>query len=358
MSDQTPSTALAPAAQDAVQNIRQAGAAAVALTKERNAVSRALAGMKFGSVRGENLSEHTRWMIARTCELYDADPGVDIEILGDRVYLKADYYARKLNALPDLVSVELRNIGEGFAKEMRRQADAVLVEAEKYGDPEMKLGALALVRQAQYADERRAHFQVPKVAEAAYEIVIVRAGMEPIRECNYAPNGPKDPVGRDRPAETARTRAYGRGAKKAIPSLRTAETRALSEGIKAEFEVIRGDQKAAQAALPPQDGPQALRVGAGEPQAARMPAEWAQEHSFAPQAAPMVEVGHHVSEHGQRGDVDGVREKRRFLDACKEYGVEDVSGFEFDVLGREADSADDYRELLAALEALHVGGAE
>lgn len=254
-----------------VAAIRQAGAHAVAVQKERNQVMRALAGGKWGKISGSDLSDQSRWMMARMAEIFDIDPLTELDILGGCFYIKADAWARKLNALDTLRDLKIINISAAFSKAMREQAKQKLMDADEYGDEDMRQDAKRLIRAAQHADERRAHYQVPDIAVAAYEALAFLDGEPtPRGECNYAPNGPNDPVGRDRPAETARTRTLGRLARKTVPSLRTAESLALKEGIEAEARVILNTKEDARAALPQEGERQALRVGAGEPTAARV----------------------------------------------------------------------------------------
>ncbi|MBW3569684.1 MAG: hypothetical protein KY467_01140 [Gemmatimonadetes bacterium] len=367
-------TALAPAAQAEVEAIRRQGATAVAVQKERNQVMKALRGQKWGSVRGDNMSDETRWMIARMCELYDADPATDLDILNDRAYLKAEFYQRKLNALPNLVELPAPiNIAAPYIKELREQAKRMLQDAKEFGDDDMREDALRLVRMAQHADERRAHYAVPDFATAAYEVFAVLAGESAVRaECNFAPNDPsKDPVGKARPGSTALTRAYGRLARKTVPSLRTAESLALKEGIEAEFRVIASDQQAARDVLPPQEGPQGLSIGAGEPRAARVPEPVQQRESIPVEAgtrppANQARRARQMREEAERDEYnltvtqeDGpLRNARlRFEHAAQERGVDPMQ-FAHEHLGAVPDRLTDYALLMGALEKIGNEGGE
>jgi hypothetical protein len=180
--------------------------------------------------------------------------------------------------------------------------------------------------------------------------------IEQVSECNWAGGKPKgktrdgkefdaDPVGNAEPSKTARSRSLRRCAIKAFQSTLApieSELRKLENAIEAEFTVIENDRAEERAALPAADGPQAVRIGAGEPEAAR-----------AVEAEPLP-----VAEQTKPAPASARAEKKKFDDGCKALGVDDVAGFISDVLGHDAASLDDYRSLNAALARMADGGEQ
>lgn len=258
---------IAEAVRQELSKIRQAGSYAVARQKELNAVTRMLAGMKWGDVSGGNLSEATRYAIARICLAYDADPSLHMDILGGKVYLNATYYEREINSLPNLKGWDQHNISAKYTVELRKQAQQLVKEAADLGMPELKEQARELMAKATYGDQRRAFYEVPDGALAVYETEIQFLDRDPVREANWAGVG-SDPVGKAHPAKTARTRSIRRAGRKASRRLQTVEEKALQHGIEAEWEIVQDDNRAAVGALPLPSGPQAVRTGHGEPEAA------------------------------------------------------------------------------------------
>lgn len=318
-----------------IEAIRQQGSAMVEKQKELNTVARMLEGVQWGNVKGSSLSAQTRYAVARICQDYNADPLLHIHILGGNVYLNAQYWAEQVNDLPNLKGWHQNNISAGYVEEIRRQAKQVFEDAKEFESDELKQEALDLLAKARFADERRAFFGVPDTAVAAYETVIEFTDREPVMEANYAPTK-NDPVGTARPAETARSRSMRRAGAKASPRIKTLDELAARSEIKAEWQVIRSDEEEALAALPGEDGPQALRVGAGEPEAAA-PVD--------AEPLPVQEVGTRVPSL----TANARSEKKKFEDGCRAMGVDDVGAFIVDHLGHAPASLEDYQHLNGVL---------
>lgn len=337
---------LPQAQKNELQAIRQAGQYAVERQKEINAVTRMLEGMQFGNVKGENLSPQTRFAIARVCEQYGADPALHIHILGGNLYLNAQFWAERVNALPNLKGWEQFNISPLYITELRRQAEAVMADAATYDEPHLRSEGLRLLAEARKADQRRAFYGIPDTAVAAYETVIDFTDRASVYEANYAPNSGNDPVGKARPNETARSRSLRRAGAKASPAIKSLDELAARQEIKAEFRVIEADAKEARAALPAAGEAQAVRIGAGEPQAANV--AQAQE-------LPKQELGTRkpASKKSQVAeDLALATAKEQYEKGCITMGIEDPTSLEFDLLGHAAFSLEDYEKCNAALAAM------
>lgn len=339
-------------AQQQIQSIRTAGAVAVAQQKALNDTTRQLAGMKWGDVSGQSLSVHTRYAIAQLCQLTGANPAIHLYILGGRPYLNGDYWAQVVADNAFSLGYDQRNISASNTAQLRKLA----AEADKDGEEEE---ARALRREARELDRLRASYGIPENAVAAYETIIRRyAEHAPVaaiatgrvdgtpfvieyREANWAGGKKGDPVGDARPAETARSRSLRRAAVKAFATtLQPMEDqlRKLEEAIEAEFTVITDDQQEERAALPAPDGPQAVRIGAGEPEAAR-----AVEAEPLPVQEATAVVG------------NARAEKKKFEEGCRVFGIDDAGAFIRDHLGHEPTTLADFRTLNAALAALADG---
>lgn len=246
------------AARKELARIREVGLAAVERQKSLNNIARMLEGCQWGDVKGKSLSVNTRYAIARICDVYNADPLLHIFILGGQIYRNAQYWTEQLNGLPDLKDWWQLNISASYSAALRDQAKAVTAQAKEFDLPALKDDALALLRKANEADERRAFHGIPTEAVAAYETLVNLNGRdELIREANYAPHK-NDPVGASRPHETAKTRSLRRAAVKASPSLRSREEENARDAIEGEFEIV--DTKPQAATLQIGDGEQVVEA--------------------------------------------------------------------------------------------------
>lgn len=271
---------LTPEAEVARAELEQMRMQGAALIERRNmirAMAKIINGMVWGAgnmaVQGSSLSEGTLTEIARVCVNLEADPALHINLLGNTLYLNAAFWTRELNqAIQNGIvrSWRVENISPRFQQQMRSQGESALADAETYKDEEMRSEGRRYLALARYAAASRAFHEIPDAVEknplaAIYEVVVeFPTDRDPVRESSFAPNSDRDPVGRARPAETARTRVLRRGAIKALPRLRQRELAAANEGLAAEWSVVQSERQATQQL---QAGPQAVASG-GHPSAA------------------------------------------------------------------------------------------
>lgn len=274
-------SAAAEEARSELEHLRLQGKALVERGKLIQATRRMLNGMVWGTgnmaVRGADLSEGTLTAVARVCVTLDADPALHINLLGNTLFLNAAFWTRELNqAIQDGIvrSWRLENISPRFQAQMRTQGEQAFKDADQFKDDSMRDEGRRYLQLSRYSQASRAFHEIPEAIEknpiaAIYEVVIsFPTDREDVREANYAPSSDRDPVGRARPGETARTRTLRRGAIKALPKLNQRDLKDANDALSAEWEIVKEDRKAAAAALPAPDGPQAVRTGEGEPAAA------------------------------------------------------------------------------------------
>ena len=200
MSDnQNPGTSL--------DRFRRTGGLAKARTQEINAIFRSLETGHWGNVQGANLSEGSRYALARMCHVTQADPTLDIDILGGHPYHNANYYIRRAQNHERYVGHKYVNILDDADR--RRE----------YGVPEDVMAVYVVILT----------IYIPSAPLAA-----IRAGKIPFDEamrwvttvpgCNWAGNqrtagsgkSYRDKVGMIEPDKTARTRAYRKAASNAF----------------------------------------------------------------------------------------------------------------------------------------------
>lgn len=297
-------TAVTTAARNAptveeIEQIRQGGKMVVQKQKELNKIFTQLEGIQWGNVSGGSFSKGTRMALAEIIYITRANPQLHIDVLGGKPYLNAQYWTDLANSHDHFLGYELLNLDLGHIEVLRQQALEVEEEARKlqaedadgFADDIRKLRheGLRLKAEARDAERKRLHFGVPDFALAAYEVVVRRyrpnapidqivAGdvngepfIQEIREANWAPNSPKDPIGKDHPHNTARTRTLRRGFVKSFSAWMEPLERdidRLEKAIEAEYTIIRSDDRLEQASLPSSTGAQAARAGGGEPSAA------------------------------------------------------------------------------------------
>ena len=93
-----------------LEELSHAGKASVARQREINAIFRSLEDSMWGKVRGRNLSEGSRYALARMCHLTRADYTVDIDLLGGHPYHNANYFIRRAMNHARYVEHEEKNI--------------------------------------------------------------------------------------------------------------------------------------------------------------------------------------------------------------------------------------------------------
>lgn len=284
---------------EAIDRIREGGALAVEKKKELNKLDRQLQGMEWGNVHGASFSPATRYALAELIYITRANPQLHIDVLGGKPYLNASYWTDLANSHDHFIGYESFNLDLEHVEVLRQQAKEVeqeiaqlqQVEGEDLSSviSDLRREAVQLSAQARQVERQRVHYGVPEIATAAYEVVVRRyrpnapldqivSGaidgepfVQEIREANWAPNHQtRDPIGRDNPHTTARTRALRRAFVKAFSAWMEPleeDIKRIENAIEAEYTVIRSEQKASRAALPSGDQPQAARSG-GEPSAA------------------------------------------------------------------------------------------
>ncbi|MCY3677906.1 MAG: hypothetical protein OXH66_10005 [Gemmatimonadetes bacterium] len=199
----------------ALDDLRRSGQAAVARQREINALFKAIESMKWGSVQGSKLSEGSRYALARMCHATQADPTVDIDILGGNPYHNATYYRRRAMNHPGYVKHELRNILHdqearqqyGVPEDALAAYETVITRLTDLAVSEVRAGRLPLkdamdlaveVRAANWAGNKR-----KKKRRGKWDDVNRRYGPGEWYEV-------EDTIGMAEPDKTARTRSFRR----------------------------------------------------------------------------------------------------------------------------------------------------
>lgn len=277
-----------------IEQIRKGGAAVVEKKREINKIFRTLEGLEWGNVKGRSLSAETRYALAEFCHITRANPQLHIDVLGGKPYLNAQYYADMLNANPYFIGYRQINISPSVSALLRMQAEEAQRDAKAFEDePEdakrFLREAAQLRGEAREIDRQLAEWGAPDNATHVIVTIIQRyapraplaqivAGeidgepfIQEVPECNWAGNGKNDPVGNAEPGKTSRTRSLRRAAVKAFSVWAVnleKEIEKAERAIEAEWRIVEEDEQQARAALPAATGPQAVRAGAGEPEAA------------------------------------------------------------------------------------------
>lgn len=318
--------ALRPEEQNEIDAIRRKGAFEVARREIVSDMYKQISACEWGAgnslVRGSDLSNGARAVLAHFCATVGAHPQLHVALLGGKPYLMAEYFYDKINNELHFVDYEAINISAN--------------------------------------DERRAHYGVPEWATHAYEVVIrklvpfapiekIRSGeirdwqgyVVEVREANWAGGKPKatskkgyeydpDPVGNDEPSKTARTRALRRCAVRAFPTWKEKydeQVQRAERVLEAEFEIVVEENVARRAALPAASGPQAVSTAAGEPEAASangakdLPVEGeARPERQAAEAAPKAKAPSE-QEALQEDDFDRTAARRAFFGSLRDAGI-------------------------------------
>lgn len=145
---------------------------------QRDRMVRAMAQQIASESWGKNLSPHTQAAMARYAMEAGLDPVRHIDVLGGRVYINAAAYMDRLAADPEF--------------------DGVTFDPITDDEPE------------------RARWGVPKHALAVFRVTVRHRGRE-FTEIGYAPKRANDSVGKEFPAEKARTSGIRRAARMAVP---------------------------------------------------------------------------------------------------------------------------------------------
>lgn len=366
--------------EDEIERIRAKGKAVTAYQEEVRGIRKVIEGLEWGSgtsvVKGSEMSGTMRHVLAEFCRVTRANPLMHVDILGGRPYLNAQYWEDRINSDPSFHHYEQRDISPSVETALRERAARHREVAEQLqGEEQAKRLSIALDLEEEADDLAlaRAKWSAPKWASVVVETTIHRfmnnAPLEQIRsgevvdferyliqvaECNWAGNRPKakskkgyeydpDPIGNEEPAKTARTRSLRRTAKKAFPAWMAEyenQIRKAEEVIEGEWEIIRDDQRAEQAALPSGDQPQAARTG-GEPS-----------------AATEDEAEDLPTEDADAGDPEAeleearARAREKFEIGCQAAGLEPIDAYDEVLEGREPENLEDYTRLNAFVKGL------
>lgn len=395
-----PGMSIAPATQlpqaptdEEIEQIKSRGKQLIAAKKEANEVFRVLEGLEWGAgtqlVKGSALSEMTRYALAQFCVVTRANPLVHLDILGGRPYLNAQYWADRINSEPLFIQYYQRDISKRAEAALRERGAAHRRVAESL--PQNSAEAAERIRLAlEFEDDAdnvalaRAQWGVPEWATCAYETTIekfipatpiekIRSGelldweryVIKVTECNWAGNKPEkkkrdggsydaDPVGNAEPEKTARTRSLRRCAVRSFPAWMAGyeeQIRKAEEVLEAEWTEIKTGQRIERAALPAPGGPQSVRTGAGEPSAQRPTA--------AAEPLPTRSVDSARNEEPpfeETPELANLRE--RYREGCSVLGLDPEAYARRELRGRDPQTADEYRMLLAQLDAIADGEAE
>jgi hypothetical protein len=153
-------------------------AAQLQSTYQRDKMVRAMAQQIATESWGKNLSPHTQAAMARYAMEAGLDPVRHIDVLGGRVYINAAAYMDRLAADPEFEGITFDPIADD--------------------------------------EDQRTRWGVPKHATAAFVVTIRHRGRD-FQEVGYAPKRANDSVGKEFPAEKARTSGIRRAARMAVP---------------------------------------------------------------------------------------------------------------------------------------------
>lgn len=173
---------------------------------------------------GQNLSEHSTFAIARWALEAGIDPARHIDILGNRIYVNAQFYLDGIASLADFV----RDEWEIIAPLDTRKIDPAVVgeeRAKKLLAEQRAINARRLALQMQYEVPPDIN-NFPTDAAAVVVRLYFAGQAEPSVGVNWAGSrgrtkgqrgGAYDPIGDQEPVKTAHTRALRKAAMKRIP---------------------------------------------------------------------------------------------------------------------------------------------
>lgn len=294
-----------------IERIRKAGAQTVAMRKEIGELYRQLEGLEWGSgsslVKGSAFSQATRYAFAKFCAITGANPMTQVDVLGGKPYLNANFWSDKVANDPFFVSFDQEDISPSMSVRLREQAtqvretaaDVKEVAPDRYA--EMIQQSVDFLNEATRLEDLRRKWNAPEWAKVVVlteitrlipvaPIELIRTGkiasieqyLTVIRECNWAGGRPTretsggkkyqpDPVGEAEPEKSARTRSFRRCATRSfaawMPKFEQ-QVQKAQDIIEAEWEMVVSEAEKEMAELPADDEPQAVATG-GEPTAAK-----------------------------------------------------------------------------------------
>lgn len=180
---------------------------------------------------GAQLDVATRHAVADYCVRFGLDPVEDIDVLGGRPYRKANYYIRRLAVLSQAGAVE-------WHKAEHVEIDERLVGMSKdLKDPE---NAGWAQKELNRRLRLRIEHAIPDAAKGAVVFTVkLKNQAEPIAAANWCGGGTRksDPVGEERPALTAETRAARRCIRFVVANL-PADLAMAEAAREADWEVV------------------------------------------------------------------------------------------------------------------------
>jgi len=270
-----------------IEQFKRAGYLAIAEKKTLAEMDAMIMGCEWGNIRGANMSPATRAAVSKYCVMVRANPITDVDILGGKPYLNANYYHNRVSGDVHFIDDEIINLDLKRAQLLRAQAKAALQEAKDLGLPEPTAEVQEILKVARQIEAARAEWGVPDNALAAYEVRIRRyipnaplddlkngrvqnpeQYIRVVREANWVTSGRNDPVGKAEPEKTARSRAYRRCGKSAFPTWYDNFEEAIEQAgraIEAEWHMLEEDQAERRQISA---GGNAVATGNGEPTAA------------------------------------------------------------------------------------------
>ena len=304
MSDDSKALATSTPESQAVAQLKALGAAEVTHRREVGKIYKQIEGMTWGSgqsmVHGSQLSQGTKGALAEFCETTGANILTQVDILGGKPFLNANYWADNINQQELFHRYEQRDISPSMEQALRdRAARAKDMAQHLEGADKSKLLARSFLLEEEAEDMAiaRAQWGPRETATDVVETTIwrffnaapihkIRSGeitdfekyLVPVSECNWAGGMGQsmasakkwDPIGDAHPATTARTRSLRRCAAKAFSTWMAnhqGRVERAEKMIEADFEIIMADQEDRAASLPVPGGPQAVTFTNGEPEA-------------------------------------------------------------------------------------------
>lgn len=319
--------------ENAIEQLRQRGAAEVAIRKEMTKIYKQIEGAEWGAA----LSKNARAMIAELCQITKANPMLHINILGGKPDLNAKFWADLAANHPAHVRHEQRDLSPSVDALLRQQAQRHFDRARPLPDGAEKVErlarAFALEEQADAIERDRAGWSPRETATAVVETTVYRytnqamallaQGKVPaaweivaITECNWAggfgvQQRPKknggafavsDPIGDADPGKTARTRSLRRTLEKAYSAWMgpySAQLQKVEEYMEAEFTIVE-DARPRGASL---------HIGAGQPERADEHVDEQTGEVITQAAATQAELPTTEAAAGDTFDYDDARKK-------------------------------------------------
>lgn len=215
----------------ALQRFSERGRAAETRRQEIRGMAESLADSEqWGKVMGRKMSQGSLYALARMCHVTQADPILDIDLLGGHPYHNANYFIRRAQNHPRYVKHRHNNILNNQAKR------------EEYGVPEDAMAAYEVILtiylpSAPMDAIKAGRIPFDEAMKWTTEVAAANwAGHVKTVNTREGPQKRADAIGKTEPDKTARTRAYRRAARDAFgaefiddQAVQRAETRLAEE---------------------------------------------------------------------------------------------------------------------------------